>query len=309
MDHKRLERECQANNGAMHGALCVDLSHIFGSEHRFIVQGWEHGMSWHLYIDGVWEHPEWYEDPEFKLSILDVFQHQWFVNIPQVLQSKIQKFDIQNTKLTFPLLRLIGRYIQVQELFISEPLLTNLVLAYAVQHKMSEQDVAVLFTQRRTLLMKMLGLPATKAALKLLGKLQYSYLSSQFYQQIYAIFEKPHWQRLNYFQCIEESMLKSANRMPDLIGDKLLSYCSHQRTASFFIESYDTEIFHSRLLLNAFERQKSLTTLKELHGLMRDTLNMLGGEEVHRRAVLGMKDEAALLQLHDGLMKSYGFSK
>jgi len=194
--------------------LNVNLSDIVGVPHQLIVCDRKHGMGWHLYVNGELESAEWYEVQHIPLSRLNVSNSTWFQSIPRNLQVKILRLDEANPELVFPLLCLVARYRSVEELFDDVPLLVLLLLVHAIRHKMRAEGVAALFTEKRTMLIQTLKLPASKSAWKLLGKLQCTSLDNRAWANIRQVFKHQHWQCLNHYTALDIQAIQCVNQNP-----------------------------------------------------------------------------------------------
>ncbi len=283
------------------GYLCVDLSRLMRMPHQWMVWDWQHGMGWHIYVDGDLEVSAWYEVPHIPLTALSMQQTRWFQSIPSALQAKVLVLNEHNPELVFPLLRLIARYRHVQELFEDAPLLSLLVMVHAMRHQWSEEEVSKLFTRKRTALLAEIQLPACQSAWKLLGKLHYDVLNRQTWKDIQQMFAGEYWSRLSHERTLDIRAIRCLNGAPDLLDDALFRYCVYQGAVRFLSSQRDCAVIRSRLFRMYFERQASYIELKELYGLMEDTLTMLWNQPRRRRAVLRMSNEAELLRLHDHL--------
>lgn len=150
----------------------IDLTTVMGYPIAVEFTPWQEGVSWVQHSDKGSLKSQYYEESGFPLSFL-IHQPQtqaWCETIPLDIKNAIIQFEIQFKNHAFAALWFASRSEGASQLLLSSPILMWLVLRHSIQNELPMEDVNALFYAKRVEILKLFGLPATKAVLRFFNR-------------------------------------------------------------------------------------------------------------------------------------------
>lgn len=152
--------------------LRIDMSQTFGYPLALEVTSWAQGVSWINDIENQRFVNHYHEDKGLSLAWLSHqdTQGDWKRSFPSEVLQALLDFEQHFHRHTFSCVWFVSRSDAARQLLLSSPILLWLVVDYAKTHQLEPEQVWPLFSIKRTQILALHGLPATKSALKLLLK-------------------------------------------------------------------------------------------------------------------------------------------
>lgn len=182
----------------------IDVSAIVGYPLKISFHDWQEGVSWST-SNSESIIPNAYDDPSFPIDFL-IHQPElkpWVQSFPKNILAQAIAFEECFTNYMFSALFFSSRSKAAEELFLDAPILVWMIIAYAEEQALEVDDALSLFDKKRTYILQLQGLPASKAVLKFLYRLEFSSLKKHDLPNI-KIF-------LKHFDIIQINRIKRIN--------------------------------------------------------------------------------------------------
>lgn len=262
----------------MHSTLRIDMTQTFGYHLALEVTGWSQGISWINEIHHQRFINLYYEDEGLSLTCLI---HQpnnlaWRKDFPADVLHALLSFEQRFSRHTFSSLWFVSRSEAAQQLLMSSPILMWLVMEHAKKNQLAPEQVWPLFSIKRTKILGLHDLPATKSTLNLTLKYHAEGFNADDIKVIKQLCQR-----------IDSRLLGRLNQVNRSLATWLLEQ-PHILKYPFVYQLHNPDTYALR------------TTL-------RDTLAM-GAELNHRRTELQLHNCQTLdrlYALHDGLIEQF----
>jgi hypothetical protein len=150
----------------------IDFTALLGYPIAVEFSPWKEGVSWIQHTAQGAFKSEYYEESGIPLSFL-MHQSQtqaWCEMIPLEIAEAVIQFESQFKNYAFEVLWFTSRSDAASQLLLSSPLLMWLVLRYSIKNQLPVEEVYALFYCKRTDILKLFGLEASKAILKFFNR-------------------------------------------------------------------------------------------------------------------------------------------
>ncbi len=265
--------------------LIVDFNVLFGCASHLKISPWEHKVDWVLFVHG--EEPEAREylaEAAFPLECIagNVEYKEWYQAIPEIVRHHIKRYP----EMGFTILYHISHYSSAYELFISNPNLLWLLLCSARNDGWKESKVISLLNGKRPNILKACGLPDTRAAVKLVNKLDFDEFCIKKFWKIIEALNLPSYVKFNHHQNLDFSLFKILIRFPDLIGTPLMH---HYDVLTWTINTemllQDIELISRRLndveqVKKRLQQCKNTREVEQLHDRLVERLNRQSNDKL-----------------------------
>jgi len=207
--------------------LIIDFSELLKYPSQLLIKSWQKGISWRLHVNGEDETFEFLEEAPVSLDFIEmrkIYQH-WYNTIPESIQHLVKRYKSSE----FTVLYLTSHYQVARELFSSQPTLFFLLVSQGRKEKWTETKIIELLQNKRTALLKICDLPATRSALKLIQQLGFKQYGNAQYEIIRQLLTLPNYAKLNHLKVVDEPLAKLLCRYPELVATRLInSYQQNQ---------------------------------------------------------------------------------
>jgi hypothetical protein len=233
---------------------------------------WDNGVCWRSHIlNKSIEHP-YYDETGLSLRafLTQETGPAWAKSVPPKQLSALLRFEDKYKELSLSCLWFVSRSTFAQELLLSSPFLTWLIVNRAVDKKLTPEDVFPLFSSKRAELLSLDGLPAEAKLVRFFEKLDEQGVAVKYYQQIKKIIIEHGSDDICRFQVINSQVLHLLESSPQLLKYPFFQNLSSQHNVkNLLILIGDTKFIGEHLEPELFEYKlikcKSLQDLKRLH--------------------------------------------
>lgn len=150
----------------------VDLSQILGYTISVEFTPWKSGVNWIHHSDEQTYQSQYYEDSGLPIEFLMYHPdlEAWSQTIPSEIKDALLTFETKFIKYAFSALWFVSRSEAACQLLLSSPILMWMVLQHSIENQIDAKDVFEQFYWKRTTLLTLFGLPASKVTLRFLYK-------------------------------------------------------------------------------------------------------------------------------------------
>lgn len=200
--------------------ITIDFSPVTNYPSTLILSHWDSGITWALDIGGSIERYQYYDEIIAPLSFIAARAecNEWYLSIPEEIRTTMKVYSYND----FAILYLISNYSEAYQLFMAHPTLFSVMLLIAKEEKLEEKKFVELLSQPRTKIMQYCGLPATKGAIKLLGKVKFISFNSTVMVLIEELFKVENYVSLNHREYINLRIIKLLYKYPDLVKTRFI---------------------------------------------------------------------------------------
>jgi hypothetical protein len=270
-EKKKIDVEIQC---ALDSVARIDLSETLSCKSVVELSEWSKGITWKLEEK---ESTEVFSYLEQELLPMDFIlnqpsSHGWYMSIPREVREKIIHFE----EYQFAVLYLISHYKFALQLFLTNSTLVWLMLAHADRHNVPETKLVKLFEQPRANILHSIGLPGSKAAVKLISKLAFSSYSKDSFDEIKQILNLENFAKLNHHKELGDSTLAFVTHFPELITSPLISIDNVSLMTDIKLMAKDIGIEN---IISLMDKCRSYDDVHALHDNLVLRLSLLGFEE------------------------------
>lgn len=262
----------------------INIGEALGRLSIIEVTSWKKGISWILHeIKNIQqEYPVW-DLPKFSLGFLEKAFDESGVqfDIPQDVSNAIKRFEEQFYDHYSAALWFVSRSYEAKQLLMDMPFIFWCVLEHAQKNELDADEVFALFCEKRSHILKLVGLSGTKSQIKVLRHIHFSKLfESNHLQQLITFFERFTPQQIGRLQYLDTNLVTQLNNDPTLIKNKWINCLnaeSASRIKSYIELGHDTarmmRVLNEEHKLGLIRRCKTTDELNQLHERYIDHLN------------------------------------
>jgi len=250
--------------------LTIHLEQLLKAPVSLILSSWNNGISWRNIINGEVEHHENAFEPSlFPIEFMghDILK-PWREQIPVPIMQRLKRYKGN----AFGMLIICSRYTQANDLFTHSPTLFWLLFIQVQKTSRDEMDFIALCQQKQTQILKYLGYPEKKSALKLLNKIQSEYYTRK-EQRLITQLLSLEYESLNHHTLLPITLINLVTQCPELINSRLVSQWSDKTLCSRRRSGRSTS--NSKGISNHSNHEiNTLTTVKDLVDAVHDIRRM-----------------------------------
>ena len=256
-----------SHNQAKTKLLTIDFSELLNYPSRLTISPWNTGITWKLEVEDTKQKFYFFGDAAVPLSFITTQDkcNEWYLSIPEEIRITIQSYP-QNE---FAILYLTSHYTQAYQLFVSHPILFSMMLLVAKEQKLEEDKLVEMLSRSRTEIMQYCGFPATKSAVRLLGKVYFETFNMTIPTLINELFKVEGYASLNHREHIDLRTIKILYKFPELVKTLFIRHFNYKSKIGFSYLSLiqDTVRLGDRLGVNSIERVGKCRSYEELNFL------------------------------------------
>jgi len=203
-------------------SVTINIGEALGSLSVIEVTSWKRGISWILHeLKNIrQEYPVW-ELPRFTLGFIEKVckESGTQLGIPQEVSDAIKRFEDQFYDHCCAALWFVSRSYEAKQLLMDMPIIFWCVLKYAEKNELDTDEVFALFCEKRSHILKLVGLSGTKSQIKALRKLHFpKQFESKHLDQLIKFFELFTPQQIGRLQYLDMNVVTKLNSDPSLIN-------------------------------------------------------------------------------------------
>lgn len=202
--------------------ITIDFSPVTQYPSVLTISHWDSGITWTLAVNDSIEEFQYYDETVVALSFVAAQAecNDWYLSIPEEIRMPLSVYSYND----FAVLYLTSHYYQAYQLFVAHPTLFSLVLRVAKKEKLEETQLVELLSQPRIKLMQYCELPATKGAIKLLGKVRFKSFNRSVAGLIGDLFKVENHVCLNHREYINLRIIKILSKYPELVNTRFIHH-------------------------------------------------------------------------------------
>ncbi len=266
--------------------LTIYLDQLLKKPVSLTLRSWHNGISWINIIEGEIEpHHNPFEASLFPIEFMghDIL-NPWRAQIPNHIMQRLKRYRGN----PFGMLNICSRYSQANDLFTHSPTLFWLLFMHVQNHSGNELEFIQLCQQKQTKILKFMGYPAKKSAIKLISKMQFKHYTKKEQALIMQILHLD-YDAINHRAAVSFTLIAFVTQCPELIN-------------SPFIRQWEDETSDS----SAHNNRVTNTKINDLVGDVQDIRRMAQGKPNKKfilRALAQAYTRKSIKRLHDKLVE------